>query len=230
MNPHKAWGFDMTSDYAKRVRKIREALGLTQIEFADAIGASQGRVSKWERGENKPSTEHWDQIIKLAGTDGRGLEGVVPLGAGGSPPRTYRIVGEVQAGVWMEAIEWEYDDQIEVALTPPAGLEHADVKGFRVRGSSMNKIYNEGTVVYVQPTISNGIEPKSGQYVLVSRRNNDGLYEATLKEFVVDDSGRRWLWPRSHDPRYQAPVALDNGEAEEVTVTGIVRFAVMQAP
>lgn len=220
----------MKNDYADRVKKIREALGLTQVQFANAIKASQGRVSKWERGENVPSGEHWDRINKLAGADGRGLEGIVPLGAGGSPPRTYRIVGEVQAGVWMEAIEWEHDDQIEVALTPPLGLEGVDVKGFRVRGASMNKIYGEGTVVYVQPTISNGIEPRSGQYVLVSRRNRDGLYEATLKEFVVDGEGRRWLWPRSYDPKHQAPLALDNGESEEVTVTGIVRFAVTQAP
>lgn len=32
------------------VRRLREKLGLTQVQLADALGVDQGTVSKWENG------------------------------------------------------------------------------------------------------------------------------------------------------------------------------------
>lgn len=214
----------------KFVKDVRKAMKMTQKQLADRIGADQGLVSRWEREELTPSTKYALYLFHLAREAGLREDAVTPLGSGGAPPRAYRIVGQLQAGVWMEAIEWAYEDQREVHVTPPPGLEYVDVQGFEVRGTSMNAVYPHGTLVFVQPTISNNIIPKSGQHVLVSRRNKSGLYEATLKEYVKDEDGRVWLWPRSTDPKHQAPIALDDGESEEVTVTGIVRFSVLRAP
>jgi len=44
------------------LKRMREAAGLTQKELADAIGASQGSVSKWEAGTSMPDGYH---LVKL---------------------------------------------------------------------------------------------------------------------------------------------------------------------
>jgi DNA-binding transcriptional regulator YiaG len=38
----------------KQIVKLREALGLTQRQFADRIGAQQPTVARWESGRNEP--------------------------------------------------------------------------------------------------------------------------------------------------------------------------------
>ncbi len=212
------------------IKETRQALGMKQAEFAAEIGTSQGRLSKWERDEDKPSAQFTIRILQLAQRASTLRENLVPLGGGGAPTKPYRIVGEVQAGVWMEAVEHEYDDQKEVYITPPPGLENMDLSGFEVRGSSMNSIYPDGSIVFVEATISNGVRPRSGQHVMVNRRNKSGLYEATLKEFVIDNDGSHWLWPRSTDPNHQTPISYDDGHSEDATITGVVRFSILRAP
>src|SRR6185437_6658274 len=81
---------------------------------------------------------------------------------------------------------------------------------------------------FAAATISNGLRPMNGDHVIVARRNRDGLFEASLKEYVLNDDGSRWLWPRSTDPEHQAP--LQYGGAEEVTITGIVKASYVTRP
>jgi len=45
-----------------RLKQIRVAINLQQGEFADKLGIHQQQLSKYERGENKPS---YDFFIKL---------------------------------------------------------------------------------------------------------------------------------------------------------------------
>ena len=63
--------------------------------------------------------------------------------------------------------------------------------------------------------------------VIVQRRNADGLFEATLKEYVVDEHGKKWLWPRSYDPEHQSPVQYKGGN--EVTITGVMASFIVEA-
>ena len=45
-----------TVDYTpEQIRRMREALGLNQSEFAEKLGVSQPTVSMWEIGERSPS-------------------------------------------------------------------------------------------------------------------------------------------------------------------------------
>lgn len=209
----------------KELKRIRAALDKTQAEFAAMIGTSQGRYSKWERDEDSPSGKYALRILELSG----GGMSTRPLGVE-APVRLVNVVGELQAGAWREAIEWAPDDQYSVPAYPPPGREDCDVQGFIIGGDSMNMYYPPGSLVFVEPTIPTGKTPKPGQHVLVSRRNKDGLYEATLKEYVVNEDGSKWLWPRSHHPEHQAPIAYRDNGAEEVTITGIVRYSTISAP
>jgi hypothetical protein len=62
---------------------------------------------------------------------------------------------------------------------------------------------------------------------VVVRRRFDGEFEATVKEYVVDASGKEWLVPRSHNPAFQMPIAIGTEEdgIEETVIMAIVRGA-----
>ena len=135
---------------------------------------------------------------------------------------TIRVVGAVQAGDWREAVEWDHDDQYDVPAPILRGIPDVPLRGFEVVGSSMDKRYPAGSLVFVANAIHSGLKIKNGTRVLVSRRNADGLHEATLKRYVVNDDGSKWLWPESNDPLHQAPVLYGGKNSEEVTITAIV--------
>jgi repressor LexA len=208
---------------AGRIKSLRKALGLSQVEFSQQLDVTQSTVSKWERGDDEPREPQ--TLLKLAAMAQQPLNqflGLPPAPGAMSPTtKMVRVVGELQAGAWREAIEWDHEDQYDIPMPPLPGLPNVPLKAFRVAGTSMNKVYPERSIVFVAPLHGTGLKPKSGNRVLVSRRNSDGLYEATVKEYVVEKDGTRWLWPRSFDPDHQAPVPYKQ-RSEEVTITGIV--------
>jgi len=50
----------------KTSRDLREALGMNQTEFAEALGTRQGHISSWETGAHKPGMMMIAKMIKLA--------------------------------------------------------------------------------------------------------------------------------------------------------------------
>ena len=50
----------------KEVKQLRKALGLTQKELAARIRVEAITVSRWERGEQKPSRQAERQLNRLA--------------------------------------------------------------------------------------------------------------------------------------------------------------------
>lgn len=202
-------------------------MGLTQVEFAQRLGiGDNSAVSKWERGIQKPGVEFTSKLADMAGVTVGAFLGLQPVDNDTMVGRKIVVAGEVCAGAWREAIEWPPEDWHPISIPSPPGWEGVPLRGYIVRGTSMNRIYHDGTYVFVASTIANGIRPRSGNKVLVTRRNRDGLYEATLKEYVVDENGKKWLWPRSFDPEHQAPIAY-RGDDAEVTITGVVAASFM---
>lgn len=49
------------------IRKYRKRLGLTQEEFAAALGMSQASISRFETGERKPDVDDLIAIAKFFG-------------------------------------------------------------------------------------------------------------------------------------------------------------------
>ena len=47
------------------MKRLREALNMTQREFAQALGVKELAVSRWERGVAKPRLD-LEQVVKLA--------------------------------------------------------------------------------------------------------------------------------------------------------------------
>lgn len=214
---------------AGRIKALRESLGLKQHELAKLVGVNQSNVSKWERGEDEPREPK--TLLRLAELAHVPLSQFLGYGAPSKfvpQARMARVVGELQAGAWKEAIEWDFDDQYEERVAFADELPDVPLKAYRIAGPSMNRMFPHGTIVFVAPLSGTGLSPQSGKPVLVSRRNSDGLYEATIKEYVVDGDGSKWLWPRSYDPAHQAPVPYRESKSEEVTISGIVMVATVK--
>jgi DNA-binding transcriptional regulator YiaG len=47
---------------AKGIRTIRESLGLTQTQFAAALGVTENAVRRWEYGDRHPRWETMEKI------------------------------------------------------------------------------------------------------------------------------------------------------------------------
>lgn len=50
---------------ANEIRKLRDALGLTQERFAKRIGATRGTVARWEIGTAKPKGLYLRALEKI---------------------------------------------------------------------------------------------------------------------------------------------------------------------
>ena len=57
------------------IRSLRRRAGLTQAQFADALGTTQSAVSRWERGHDEPRVSTLLAMLDVAG-------GTIELGGG----------------------------------------------------------------------------------------------------------------------------------------------------
>lgn len=83
------------SKLTETIRAIRQAAGLTQTEFADALGTTQSTVTRWERG-SIPGGEMLKAIADFAQTTVEHLMGTEELSSALS--NTIPVVGYVGAG------------------------------------------------------------------------------------------------------------------------------------
>lgn len=219
---HKAYRQIMPFDLSKQIRAARRQLGLNQADFAARLGVNQATVSRWESG-SVPDVNALERISKLTGIDMAALvnaEVAIPA----SGPTLY-IKGEVAAGVWREAYEWDRSDWM-----PYIGGNHIDAPaearfGLTVVGESMNEVYPPGTILDCVSCIHAGIDRiQSGQRVIVIRRKNTGEVEATVKEYLETSDGA-WLVPKSRNPAFQQPIPLNDGadDIEETAIIAVVK-------
>lgn len=215
---------------ARKIREMRKRAGLTQAEFAEKIGIAQGTVSKWESGKEVPRFESLQRISESLGESlvdlifdaEHGFKSTDDYGGVSA-----MVVGAVQAGAWVEAVEWEADDQFRVMLPERRELEDLPLFGFLVRGQSMNEIFPDGSIVVAIRSYEK-YPPRDGDFVVVERIRHDAMVEATIKEYQLDKAGSPWLWPRSDSPEHQSPINLasDDGEIAEIRIIGIVLASV----
>lgn len=212
----------------KRVSTLRKAAGLNQTELAKKLDVSQAKVSKWESDTHMPTAEDLQRLAALFKVDTKDI-----LGFGTIDPlegRNVEVVGELQAGAFAEALEWQHEDRYLVKVPLDDDLMSVPLQGYIVRGESMNRLYPDGSIVYIAPLHAVGAL-HDGDIVMVMRRDKHGLVEGTVKEYVVED-GHKWLWPRSSHPEHQAPIDYAkgrNGDIEEVMITGVVVAALVRA-
>lgn len=197
---------------AGRIKALRKSASLTQTEFAEAIGVSQGTVSRWEKGVD-PDFEHLQKLADFADE---------PVDLFASPEARFpegfqriAVVGEVQAGEWREALEWDESRHELLFMHEDERFKGIPRFALKVAGPSMNQIYPEGSLVVCVRFMELDRDPQDGEKVIVYQRDKQGLFEATIKQYVEDESGQIYLWPRSNHPDYQAPVKFTRPDETE---------------
>jgi transcriptional regulator with XRE-family HTH domain len=199
-------GQDIPMGYLDRLAELRKRKGMTQTALAERMGVEQPTIGRWETGRREPNFE---QLFQLAGIldvePGSLIDSSIAAPMG---PRLY-VKGEVAAGVWNVA--FEYPETEWQTFTGRADVT-ADLThrfGLRVIGDSMNELYPPGTIVECVSLFGRA-EAMPGKCVVVVRMDDQGLYEATVKELVEQD-GELWLVPRSTNPMHR-PIRLSENE------------------
>lgn len=192
---------------ANRIKRLRIAKGLNQTELAERLKVTQATVSRWEKG----STPDPDKLSKLAELEGVSIEAFIgnigeSVGGAGLLTRLW-VRGAVAAGVWALAYEWPETEWQQYSGDSSINVSEGRRYGLVVRGESMNEVFPDGTVLDCV-SIFDTSDLKSGQRVIVERERKDGEVEATVKEYVRDEDGTEWLFPRSSDPAFKAPISI----------------------
>lgn len=130
---------------------------------------------------------------------------------------------EVGAGIWrsVDDTHASYGEGRVLADPAFAGFEQWME---RVVTDSMDKEYPVGSLLHVVDSIGIGYAPRTGDHVIVERRQDGGLRERTVKEVSVTRRGLE-LVARSNNPRWDGPIAIVDGHDEahcEVEIVGLV--------
>lgn len=136
-------------------------------------------------------------------------------------PTSIWVVGQVEAGAFREAVEWDQSSWYSIDVPVPVRFRRL-AKALEMRGQSMNLEYPEGAIV-IWVDMLDARPPVHGDHVIAYSYAKDGTIEATVKELRVEH-GRRWLWPRSTSPEHQSPVNVDDpGEGvDRIEIKGLV--------
>lgn len=212
---------EKTADERREVlRRFIQSHGLKIARWCKESGVDKNSVYNFLNGHSQSLDMR--TYAKLART----AEAQVWQLSGDQPeppsPTSIWVTGYLQAGSFREAVEWVDSDWYPVDVPVPTRFR-GRAKALEVRGASMNIDYPEGSIaVYVD--MLDFRAPKNGDDVVVHCTRADGMVEATLKEYRLDDDGKHWLWPRSHDPLHQAPLNIDEPDDVgcEITIKGIV--------
>ncbi len=207
-----------------------EHSGLKQADLArllaEKFGWSDNRsiLNKVLSGERDLKA---DEMISLSQATGYPLPGnTQPAAEPGL--RRVEVAAHVQAGHWEETWEWEYSEKYPVYIPDLPELRGLRLYAAETRGPSMNKRYPEKTVVVFNDVQETGEQPIPGKRYVVERRRVSGECEHTVKLMAADATGKLWLMPESDDPRFQAPISIDEGtgDGDTVVILGRVVFSV----
>lgn len=77
---------DVSRGFGERLKTLRKAKGLTQLELAGVLGVTPVTVCRWERGDMHPNTSRVERAADALGVKRAWLlwgEGAVPRIVGG---------------------------------------------------------------------------------------------------------------------------------------------------
>lgn len=211
---------------------VKEALGFAELSQAEATRRLTARfnwpddrsiLNKMTLGKRKIEASEAMQISELTGYP-------LPLDEDKKTAgiRKVTVAAHIQAGAWSESWEWDDDDKYEVYVPDDPELRFFKLSAAETRGPSMNRRYPERTVLVFTDVLETQEEPIPGKRYIVERKRVGGEAEHTVKLLHVDADNKYWLLPESDDPRFQAPISVEDGtdDGDVVSIVGRVVFAV----
>lgn len=232
-------------------QRLRE-LGKSQADLARALNLSPSTVNKIISGLRRVQSDEIRGLATFLEWTEEHVLGLIEQGsgravelrraariAGGRVLKMIEVAGIVHAGMFKQSIELPPDERytIQEYIQPP--FDRMNVQAFKVRGTSMDRVYPDGSLVLVVDAmeLGDGWRPRDGQRVLVQRHNQWGEVECTIKE-VAWEGDDLLLWPRSHDPSFAQPwkAILPEGDgsfdehSDNIRVTGLVIRGIIPEP
>lgn len=201
-----------------RIAKCLDQAGLSETAACEAAGVGVNTIRHIRKRGHSPKIENLRKLALTLGVPATYFLEAAAVGDEGDITgqltnlQTIFVKGAVQAGVWTEAVEWPPIDWFPVYTPVNIKYPEAEKFGLVVRGDSMNKVYPDGSIVIAVRFSDIASMPKPGQRVVVVQRSVNG-FEATVKRFDTDPSGRVILWPESYSPEYQQPLIIDRPAA-----------------
>ena len=194
--------------FGQQLKKYRQNANITQKELAQRLFVSQQAVGRWETDKATPNPETVFKIAQIFGITTDELLGntqAVPASTGGV---WIPVLGDVAAGVPIEAVTDVVDYEEIDAATAASG----DFFALRIKGSSMEPRIREGDVVIVRK--QSDAETGDTAVVLV---NGDS---ATVKKIKKMPDGIQLIPTNpAYDPMYYTAAEV---EALPVRIIGRV--------
>lgn len=173
------------SSLSRKIRETRRRRGLSQADFAKAVGVTQSTVSKWESGAQRPDVNAAITLAVWAGEPAQSfmfeedehsfitedIENIV------------YVVGAAESGKWLEKINWDEEDQFKVEIPFKNVAQMGQVKGWLIRDIGIEKLYPHDSIVFCK-TVTEISSIGNYDRVLVVRENQDGLLEITVREIA----------------------------------------------
>jgi len=172
------------------IRDGRRRLGLSEQQFAVALGVSRGAVQQWEKpGGTAPKRANQPRVAKLLGLSVAELmSGGSNVGRGLDVRSEVPLVSEVEAGAYTVIDNFHPKGRFETVPVSVQVKRHT--YALRVHGDSMvsdtGDSFPEGSIVIVEPEMP----PLAGDYVIVLNDAN----QTTFKQ-LVKDGGDLYLKP-----------------------------------
>ena len=201
-----------------RIKRLREAAGLSPYDFAERVGVTYQSVQQWEmEGGTSPQRKRLPRVAEVLGvTLAELVAGDGNTHAGPDIKRRVPLISWVQAGSFASVIDNLHPGEAENWELTTAPI-HKHTYALRVRGDSMTNplgepTFPDGQVIIVEPDAIDSPDKLVGSFIIVRRNGDD---EATFKQLVRD--GSRYLL-KPLNPQYQI---LELGARDEIC--GVVR-------
>lgn len=156
----------------QKIKELRRAKKMTQLELAKKVGLSASAVAMYERGEREPNIEIIRRYAEIFGVD------INTLFCLKTTPVKIPVLGYVAAGIPLEAITEILDYE---EINPDMLKDGSEFFALQIKGSSMEPRIKEGDVVIVRK--QNDCD--SGDVAIVSVNGDD----ATCKKVMKHESG-----------------------------------------
>lgn len=146
-------------DFGVRVRKLRDAAGLTQAELAEKLDVSRPAIGTWESGKARPRLNKLKELADLFGVTVAELMGEdaepVPFRASGTK---MPLLGCAHMGEPCD------EDSLSEMVEVPSDVAERHPNGFLVhaQGDCMDLLFPHDCVLLVDPDM----EPVNGRPVL----------------------------------------------------------------
>jgi transcriptional regulator with XRE-family HTH domain len=180
-------------------------------------GVEASQINKLEKGQRE-LTHTW--MLRLGAALNVPPTALIEEGPAGE---RVTVRGALQAGHWTDRPQWPEDDWYSVQIPDLPEWRNVPKEASEVRGPSMNLVYPEGSIVIWTPFSARPFKLKPEQRIVV-RRERDGEYEITLKEYWVDGRDREWLRPRTDEPEMMEMLPISGGPNDRIEVLGLVIY------